>query len=60
MTIIKATPNYQKRTFTLRTSAGHKYRTEKFSKQEFEECLYNTTSDWEAYLRNSDSYHWVI
>ena len=53
---IKATPNYRKRTFTLRTSTGFKYRTECMNKEDFNSCLNNTTNDWAYYLKSNQSY----
>lgn len=47
--------NHQNKTFTIRKD-GSKYRTEKMSKEEFEECLNNTPNDWNNYLRYSQSY----
>ena len=52
---IKATPNYSKRTFTLRVD-GKKYRTVRLNKEEFETCEYNTQNDWEQFLRSDDYY----
>ena len=53
---ITATPNYSKRTFTLRTSHGNKYRTNQLSKEEFESCEYNTSNDWKQFLKSDDYY----
>jgi hypothetical protein len=47
--------NHQKNTFTIRKD-GSKFRTEKMSKEEFNNSLYNTSDDWKNYLRNSQSY----
>lgn len=56
---IKATPNHKKRTFTIRDydydgTLVKKYRTLPMTKQEFEECLYNTPFDWAYYLRREE------
>jgi hypothetical protein len=48
----KATPNYSKRTFTIRTKSS-KYRTLQMSKTEFNEALFNTLGDWYAYLKKN-------
>lgn len=50
--MLTATPNYSKRTFTIRKN-GSKYRTMKMSKEEFEEAIFNTEYDWVVYLRNN-------
>lgn len=55
---IKATPNYSKRTFTIRCYADGifyaKYRTTQMTQEEFdtEEC--NTKNDWEQFLKYGD------
>lgn len=57
---IKATPNHRKRTFTLRLyyngAYDRKYRTVQLSKEEFENCLYNTHNDWVQFLKSDDYY----
>ena len=57
---ITATPNFSKRTFTIRVFVGNfyksKYRTTKMTKQEFEEANYYTFTDWQHFLR-SDNYY---
>lgn len=56
---IKATANYQKRTFTLRVLYGgsqSKYRTIKLDSEEFQSCLNNTENDWVHFLRSNDYY----
>jgi hypothetical protein len=50
--------NYQKRTFTI-TTESNKYRTSKFSKDEFEDMDNNTPSDWKIFLSHSNSYFLV-
>ena len=55
---IKVTPNYSKRTFTIRTR-GSKYRTNDFNVDEFEELLYNVEEDWFNFLKTSDFYYSV-
>lgn len=58
---IVATPNKQKKTFTIRKYIDGelfaKYRTTKMSKQEFDEHLYFMESDWQNYLKTSGSYY---
>lgn len=54
---LNVTPNNSKRTFTIRTSEGLKYRTGKFTCQEFESARRNWTgNDWQNYLRTSGDY----
>lgn len=53
---IKATPNHSKRTFTIRTSTGFKYRTLQMSKEDFNSCLHNTQNDWEQFLKSDEYY----
>lgn len=55
---IIATPNYSKLTFTIRKGAS-KYRTNQLSKEEFNENVWNTSSDWENFLKTSLYYHQV-
>ncbi len=56
---VKATPNFSKGTFTLRTSDGWKYRTIKMRGREFESCLGNTSNDWLDFLRYTTDYNTV-
>lgn len=63
---IKVTPNYSKRTFTIRVySYNHfykdkplisKYKTHELSKEEFERELNNTTKDWKQFLKTDEYY----
>lgn len=57
---IKVKANEAKKTFTIRTyvdgKLNAKYRTIKFSKEEFESNEYNTDNDWFQFLRTSDYY----
>jgi len=53
---MKVVANHSKRTFTIRTE-GAKYRTCKFTKEEFEENEWNTQGDWEHFLSTEDFYH---
>ena len=52
---INVTTNYQKRTFTIRTSSA-KFRTTTMSKEEFNSCLYKTGNDWQQFLKGNDYY----
>lgn len=52
---IRVTPNYRKRTFTIRTDSG-KYRTLPMNKEDFNSCLHNSGNDWQAFLRGNDYY----
>ena len=45
------TSNKLRRTFTIRKE-NSKFRTLEMSKKYFEECEYNTISDWKYFLRN--------
>lgn len=57
---IKVTANESARTFTIRTyvdgKLNAKYRTVKFSKEEFENESNNTENDWKHFLKSSDYY----
>ena len=48
----KATPNYSKRTFTIRT-INAKYKTLQMSKIEFNDAIYNTSCDWANYIKTN-------
>jgi hypothetical protein len=58
--LIKSTPNYRARTFTLRLYYNgelyKKLRTFKMSKEEFNSCLHNTNNDWNQFLKSDDYY----
>ena len=58
MKTIIATPNYTKRTFTIRIfikgKLNNKYRTIKLSNQEFETELNNTENDWRQFLKSNN------
>jgi len=60
---IKVTPNYSKRTFTVRCYYPDgtilKYRTNVRSRKEFEEEEHNTIHDWENFLKYSNDYYIV-
>lgn len=55
---IKATPNHSKRTFTIRVTWSDgmklKYRTDRLSKEDFNNELMNTEKDWRDFLRSQD------
>lgn len=55
--IYKATPNYSKRTFTIRKyypgGGVTKFRTGTMSNQEFQDNLNNTSEDWMHYIHKS-------
>lgn len=57
---IKVTANESARTFTIRTYVDGKltakYRTIKFSREEFESESNNTENDWKTFLKSSDYY----
>ena len=50
--------NHSKRTYTIRTGTL-KYRTCRFSKEEFGENEWNTSSDWKNFLRTEDFYYLI-
>ena len=50
---LTATPNYSKRTFTIRKD-GSTYRTLPMNKQEFEEAEMHTEGDWKWFLTTND------
>jgi hypothetical protein len=54
-TEIKITPNFSKRTFTIRKN-GSKYRTYPMSQQEFNECIHMTQNDWQQFLKSTEYY----
>tara|TARA_R110002012_G_scaffold295596_1_gene492261 strand:- start:281 stop:475 length:195 start_codon:yes stop_codon:yes gene_type:complete len=59
MTVV-ATPNYSRRTFTIRKTYEDgtviKYRTIKMSQEEFEIEEMNTEKDWKHFLHNLENY----
>ena len=61
MTTITATPNYSKKTFTIRKKEGkktiNKFRTLEFNQDEFEEMQHYTDFDWYYFLRDSNEYY---
>jgi len=63
MTNFKVTPNKSKRTFTLRMydngKCYSKYRTLRFSKDDFEDMECNTESDWKHFL-NAEDYYFLV
>jgi hypothetical protein len=52
---MKATQNKSARTYTLRDN-GNKYRTNKMTKEEFENAYYRTKNDWNNFLKGNDYY----
>lgn len=57
---IIVTPNYSKRTFTIRKTYEDgtkvKYRTIKLNKEDFDSELMNTENDWNQFLKSNDYY----
>lgn len=51
---IKATPNFNMRTFTIRTSNGSKYRTTKMRQDEFASARHWTQTDWRQFLKGDE------
>lgn len=64
MRTIKATPNYSKRTFTIRKYENGKcyakFRTFKLSELEFTCMKYDTPSDWEYFLRSQEGAYYEV
>ena len=58
--IIKATPNYSKRTYTIRVyfdgKLSSKYRTIPMSKEEFYSNEINTNEDCKQFLKSNEYY----
>ena len=54
-TQIKASPNKNLRHYTVRIihrgQTLHKYRTERMSREDFQDAAYNTERDWSNYIR---------
>jgi hypothetical protein len=64
MTTINSTPNYSKKTFTLRKYDERgkfisKYRTLPMSQDDFDENEYNGSDDWANFLKTSNEYRIV-
>jgi hypothetical protein len=57
---IKVTPNYSKRTFTIRKYIDGKfftkYRTIEMNQEEFDTEEMNTENDWKQFLKSDDYY----
>lgn len=53
--VINVTPNYSKRTFTIRVE-GSKYRTYQMDKVTFSESLNMTANDWQQFLNSCEYY----
>ncbi|CAL67367.1 hypothetical protein [Christiangramia forsetii] len=56
---INVTPNYSKRTFTIRTEENgmkSKYRTIPMSQEEFDSNEMNTANDWQQFLKTDEYY----
>lgn len=51
----RVTSNKRNRTFTIYKN-GSKYRTYRFSVDEFRENEYNTNNDWNDFLRHTEFY----
>jgi hypothetical protein len=59
--LIEATPNYSRRTFTLRFKDDKgrtvkKYRTYSYNREDFESMEFNTLSDWNDFLKSDEYY----
>ena len=53
--VLKISSNKSKRTFTIKTSVAT-YRTFQMSKEEFNNCDYNTGNDWMQFLKTDEYY----
>ena len=49
----KVTSNKSKRHYTITINACT-FKTTQLSKEEFEECEYNTMNDWIAYVKHNE------
>ena len=56
---MKITSNKSKRTFTIRKEDS-KFRTLQMSRDEFDECEYNTTEDWKYFLRTQGGSYYEV
>jgi hypothetical protein len=56
---MKITSNKSRRTFTIRKENA-KFRTLQMSRDEFDECEYNTTEDWEYFLRTQGGNYYEV
>ena len=59
--IYKVTPNFRKRTFTIRVQnltgkIVFKYRTIIFDEEEFNSMEYNTQNDWYNFMKTDEYY----
>lgn len=54
---INVKANQSKRTFTIRTGEGLKYRTNPMAKEEFESCENMTGNDWQQFLNSTQDYY---
>lgn len=69
---IKVTPNYSKRTFTIRSIyygqklnniykiSTDKFRTLPFDKDTFDDYIFNTSNDWQQFLRYNDGSYYAV
>jgi hypothetical protein len=53
------TSNKSKRTFTIRKESA-KFRTLEMSRDEFNECEYNTNEDWQHFLKTQNGNYYEI
>ena len=54
--VLRISSNKAKRTFTIRTKSA-KYRTLKFSKEEFEHAeFFWTANDWKQFIKTDECY----
>ena len=60
--IYKVTPNFGKRTFTIRIQnldgkTIFKYKTIVFDQEEFDSMEFNTQCDWNNFMKTDEYYH---
>ena len=55
---MRVTANHSKRTFTIRKE-GSKYRTQTFTSEDFFDLNFNTSKDWEHFLRTNENYYLI-
>ena len=57
---IKATPNHARRTFTLRTSNGFKFKTKPLSREQFTTGMHMSSMDWQFFLNHNTNQYTKI
>jgi len=57
----KVTPNFNKRTFTIRIQNSYgktvrKYKSISFNQEEFDSMEFNTQNDWDHFMKTDEYY----